>query len=86
MVDKIFYIKGDKESIFNVGLRPCILGKAKCFHVKTDRVNIEEQEIVRIVASGSFEDVTAFHKYVKENDVRINPNGTMYETTDLEVY
>jgi hypothetical protein len=49
-------------------------------------VNIEEEEIVRIVASGSFEGVTAFHKYVKENDVRINSKGTTYETTDLEVY
>ena len=86
MVDKIFYIKGDNESIFNVGLRPGILGKAKRFHVKTDPVNIEEEKKVRVVSSGTLQDVTAFHKYVKENDVRIKPIGALYEVTDLEVY
>jgi hypothetical protein len=49
-------------------------------------VNREKEEIFRIVASDSFEGITAFHKYVKENDVGISPKGAMYETTDLEVY
>lgn len=86
MVNKIFYIKGDKESIFEVGLRPGILGKAKRFQVKTDPFNIEEEERVRVIASGSSSSIIAFHKYVKEHDVRIKPKGVMYEVTDLEPY
>jgi acylphosphatase len=85
MVDRIFYIKGDNGSIFNEGLRHGILAKAKRFHVKTDSVNIEEEKRVEVVVSGTYEDITAFHKYVKENDIRIKP-GTMYEVTDLEAY
>jgi peptidoglycan hydrolase CwlO-like protein len=85
MVDRIFYITGDNESTFSVGLLPGILGKAKLFHVKTDTVNID-QEKIRVVASGTFEGVAAFHKYVKENDVRIKPIGSMYHVSDLEGY
>jgi hypothetical protein len=86
MVDRIFYISGDDERIFNVGLLPGVLGKAKRFHVKTDPVNLEEEKRVRVLVSGTFEGVTAFHMFVKENDVRIKPIGTMYHVTDLEVY
>ena len=74
MVDRIFYIKGDNESIFNVGICPGILGKAKRFHVRTDPVNIEEEKKVRVVASGTLQDVTAFHKYMKENDCTYQPD------------
>jgi hypothetical protein len=31
IVNKMFYIKGDKQDIFDVGMRPGILGKAKGF-------------------------------------------------------
>jgi len=86
MVNKIFYIKGDKESIFEVGLRPGILGKAKRFQVKTDPFNIEEEETVRVVVSGSSSSITAFHKYIKEHDVRVRPRGPMYHVGDLEIY
>ncbi len=86
MVNKIFNIKGDKGSIFEVGLRPGILGKAKRFQVKTDPLNIEEEEIVRVIVSGSSSSITAFHKYIKDHDVRIKPRGAMYEVTDLIPY
>ena len=44
MVNKIFYVTGESEHIFQVGLRPAILGLAKRFDVKTDPINIEDEE------------------------------------------
>jgi hypothetical protein len=85
MVDRIFYIKGHSETIFDTGLRDGLLAKAKRFHVKIDTANIEEEQKVQVLVSGNSEDVTGVHEYLKENAGRLNP-GVMYEVTDLEVY
>ena len=38
---------------------------------------------VKITASGSYDNVTTFYQYVKNNDVRAEKNAEMYKVTEL---
>lgn len=86
MVDKIFYIEGDSEQIFQVGLRPAVLGLAKRFSVKTDPINLEDEKKVRVLASGSTSSIMAFRDYIAEHDIRIRKEGPVYSVSGIEQY
>jgi acylphosphatase len=86
MVNKIFYITGESEQIFQVGLRPAVLGLAKRFDVKTDPINIEDEKRVRVLASGSSSNIIAFRNYIESHDIRVRKEGPIYSVTDIERY
>jgi acylphosphatase len=74
LVDKLFYIEGDK--IFDVGLRFSLVSLGGQYNVKVQAVNERNDNWVKIVASGSVQSVTNFHKHVENNDVRFFQDET----------
>ena len=84
MVDKLFYIEGDK--IFDVGLRFSLVSLGGRFNVKVQAVNEEEKNRVRVVTSGSSQSVMNFYKHVESNDIRFFKDGTKYSMTEMEKY
>ena len=68
MVDKIFYIKGDK--IFDVGLRFSLVGLGGEYNIKVQAVNERSDDRVRVVTSGNVQSISKFYNCVQNNDVR----------------
>ena len=66
MVDMEFYISGKKEDIFNVGFRPGLIQLADEVGVKVHATNMRKDEKLRVIASGSHQNVTAFHESINE--------------------
>ena len=85
MVDKIFYIKGDK--IFDVGLRFSLVGLGGEYNIKVQAVNERSDDRVRVVTSGNVQSISKFYNYVQNNDVRYyKDENTQYNVTELEGY
>ena len=71
MVDKIFYIKGDR--IFDVGLRFSLVGLGGEYNIKVQAVNERSDDRVRVVTSG---DVQSISKYsILDGRVRAKLQG-----------
>jgi acylphosphatase len=68
MVERIFSIRG--ENIFNVGLRFSLIELAGEYNVKVQPVNLRDENRVRVIASGSGQDIESLYHYIDENDVR----------------
>ena len=85
MVDKIFYIKGDK--IFDIGLRFSLVGLGVEYNIKVQAVNERSDDRVRVVTSGNVQSISKFYNYVQNNDVRYyKDENTQYNVTELEGY
>lgn len=85
MVDKIFYIKGDK--IFDVGLHFSLVGLGGEYNIKVQAVNERSDDRVRVVTSGNVQSISKFYNYVQNNDVRYyKDENTQYNVTELEGY
>ena len=81
MVDKIFYIKGDK--IFDVGLRFSLVGLGGEYNIKVQAVNERSDDRVRVVTSGNVQSISKFYNYVQNNDVRYyKDENTQYNVTE----
>jgi acylphosphatase len=83
MVEKRFCVTGDSQKIFDVGLRAGLIGKAGDYNIKLHTDNMLDNNEVKITASGSYDNVTTFYQYVKNNDVRAEKNAEMYKVTEL---
>jgi acylphosphatase len=84
LVDKLFYIEGEK--IFDVGLRFSLVSLGGRYNVKVQAVNEQDKNRVRVVTSGSSVSVMNFYKHVESNDVRFFKDGTKYSITEMEKY
>jgi acylphosphatase len=85
MVDKEFYIKGDK--IFGVGLRFSLVGLGGDYNIKVQAVNDRIDQRVKVVASGSSQNISSFHNYVQNNDVRyFKDESSQYAVTEIKKY
>lgn len=84
MVDKLFYIEGDK--IFDVGLRFSLVSLGGRYNIKVQAVNEEDKNRVRVVASGSVQSVMNFHEHIENNDVRFFKDETKYTLTEMKKY
>jgi acylphosphatase len=85
MVDKVFYIKGDK--IFDVGLRFSLVGLGGDYNIKVQAVNDRTDQRVKVVASGSSQNISSFYDYVQRNDIRFfKDENSKYAVTDIENY
>jgi acylphosphatase len=88
MTDMIFYIEGETEDIFNKGFRPALMGTAAELGLKSAASNIRDKTKprVQVLASGSYDVITSFHQYIKDNDIRVKKTKGHYEVGDLEEY
>ena len=59
MVDKIFFIKGQK--IFDIAFRPALIQLADEVGIKAHATNLRDKEQVRVVASGSTSSVQTYY-------------------------
>ena len=59
MVDKIFFINGEK--IFDIAFRPALIQLADEVGIKAHATNLRDKEQVRVVASGSYSSVQTYY-------------------------
>lgn len=89
MVDKIFFVEGKRDEIFNVGFRPALMGKAAEYGLKSAASNIQydKENKVQVLVSGSANIINSFYQYINNNDIRVKPRGEVtYRITQLEEY
>jgi hypothetical protein len=80
LVEKRFYIKGESKWIFDFGLRAGLIGKAGDQNIKLHTTIMPDDENqVRVTASGSYDNVTNFYEYIKKNDVRAEKANVRYK-------
>jgi acylphosphatase len=85
MVDKIFFITGEK--IFDVGLRFSLVGLGGDYNVKVQAVNERANERVKVVASGSSQNILQFYNYIQNNDIRyFKDENSKYTVTEIKKY
>jgi len=69
MVDMEFSITGDKKDIFDVGFRPGLVQLADEVGIKVYTTNLRKENRVRVIASGSYDSVTAFRESIEQKIV-----------------
>jgi acylphosphatase len=88
MVEMVFYIEGTAESIFDVGFRPALVGKASEYGVRLHASNLRKQKKVRVIASGDTDSIREFYEFVENKDIRLLqhklPDYTVGELKDYE--
>ncbi|MCJ7457239.1 hypothetical protein MUP07_10955 [Candidatus Bathyarchaeota archaeon] len=80
-----FYLTGEAK-IFDVGLRPALLGEASEYGLQIACDNQRDKNRVEVVAGGKLKDIEGFHNHISEHDIRLFPEEKMYEVTPLQVY
>jgi len=84
LVEKRFYNKGESKRIFDFGLRAGLIGKAGDQNIKLHTTIMPDDENqVRVTASGSCDNVTNFYEYIKKNDVRAEKANVMYKVGQM---
>lgn len=91
MVDKIFFIEGKPDEIFNVGFRPALMGKAAELGLKSAATNIqdEKENKVQVLVSGSANIIKSYYQFINKNDIRVKRQESKkpsYSITQLEEY
>jgi acylphosphatase len=79
MVDMEFHISGKKEDIFDMGFRPGLAQLADEVGIKVHATNLRKDSKLRVIASGSHENIIAFHESIKQ---RIVPTVFRSESPD----
>jgi acylphosphatase len=90
MADKIFFIEGKPNEIFNVGFRPALMGKAAEMGLKSAATNIqdENENKVQVLVSGSANIINSYYQFINNNDIRVKrpESKPTYHITQLEEY
>lgn len=88
MVDKEFYITGEKKDIFNVGFRPALIALGDEIGIKVHATNVRKDNKIRVVASGSQDSIIMFYDMIKEKQVSrmFSDESSQYEPTNLNDY
>jgi acylphosphatase len=81
---KRFYIT-ENGRVTGVGLRAGLGSAATEYDLEIACRNIGEDR-VEVVVNGSDKNIADFRSYVKENDVRLFPDKSMYEVSKIEEY
>ena len=84
MTIKKFYILKNGR-VTGVGMRAGLGSSATEYDLEIACRNIDEKK-VEVVVNGSEKNIVGFHSYVKNNDVRLFPDKTMYVVSDMEEY
>ena len=79
MVDMEFHISGKKEDIFNMGFRPELAQLVDETGIKIHSTNLRKDSKLRVIASGSHENIIAFHESIKQ---RIVPTVFLSESPE----
>jgi acylphosphatase len=69
MVDMQFFISGQK--IFHTGFRPGLVELADDVGVKVHATNLKREDKIRVIVSGTQENVTMYHDSVKKHEVPV---------------
>jgi acylphosphatase len=80
-----FYVAGDAK-IFDVGLRPALLGEGSEYSLRIACENQRDKKRVEVVVSGKLKDIEEFHSHIAGHDIRLFPEDKMYEVTPLQEY
>jgi acylphosphatase len=88
MVEMVFFIEGKAESIFDVGFRPALVGKASEYGIRLHASNLRKQKQVRVIASGDIDSIKEFYEFVQSTDIRMlqQHDNTDYTLGELEDY
>jgi acylphosphatase len=90
MADKIFFIEGKPDEIFNVGFRPALMGKAAELGLKSAATNIqnEKENKVQVLVSGSANIINSYYQRINKNDIRVKRQESKptFRITQLEEY
>jgi acylphosphatase len=87
MVERIFFINGEEDEIFNVGLGSNLIGKAGDYNIKLHTTNLIDKKQVRIIASGFEESIEQFRQYIENRDIRPGKDGhPPYKVSNMEEY
>jgi acylphosphatase len=86
MVDTEFYISGKK--IFDVGFRPGLVQLADEVGVKVHATNLRKEAKIRVITSGTSENVTLYHESIKKHEIPIifPEQIPTYKTTEMKEY
>lgn len=84
MVDMEFFITGKK--IFDVGFRPALVLLADEVGIKVHATNLRDENKIRVIASGSHQNVTAYHKSIRQNVFDSILSGSTYTPTEMLEY
>ena len=67
----VFYIEGKADSIFDVGFRPGLVGKASEYGIILHASNLRREKKVRVIASGDVDSIREFYESVRNADIRM---------------
>jgi acylphosphatase len=69
MVNKEFYITGERKDIFNVGFRPALIALGDEVGIKVHATNVRKDNKIRVVASGSQDSIIMFYDMIRKTSV-----------------
>jgi len=72
-----------RRNVQDVGLRIELISIGMHHNLKVHPTNVGEDRVV-VIVSGEEQNIQRFYDYVKSTDIRINKEGSMYETTPLQ--
>lgn len=83
---KQFYIYGTESDIFNVGLRPGLLGIGAEYMVHVYAVNDRTLKRVRVLVNGETEQINEFYQQILSKDPRVFKKSGAIKVSDLKRY
>ncbi len=86
MPTKQFYIYGNERDIFDVGLRPGLLGIGAEYLVHVYAVNDRKLKRVRVLVNGETEQINEFYQQVISKDPRVFKKSGAIKVSDLKRY